>query len=41
MSAHSPGSNCEDFDEGILTIYQSLFKIYADNMAEPDEENTG
>lgn len=41
MSAHSPGSNCkEDFDEGTLTTYQSLFEMYADNMAEPDEENT-
>lgn len=40
MSAHSPGSNCEeDFSEGTLTTYQSLFKMYADKMTEPDEEN--
>lgn len=36
MSSHSPGSNCEeDFGDGYLTSYQSLFKIYDDSM--PDE----
>jgi len=41
MSDHSPGSNCEeDFSEGTLTTYQCLFKMYVNDMTEPDEENT-
>jgi len=31
MSAHSPGNNCEeDFGEGTLTSYQSLFEMCTD-----------
>lgn len=29
MSAHSPGSNCEeDYGDGCLTSYSSLFETY-------------
>lgn len=39
MSAHSPGSNCEDdFGEGTLTTYQALIDMYADSQ-ETDEED--
>lgn len=39
MSAHSPGSNCEeDFGEGTLTTYQALIDMYA-NSHETDEED--
>jgi len=40
MSAYSPGSNCEeDFGEGTLTSYQSLFEMYADTQEiEEDQE---
>lgn len=40
MWAHSPGSNWEeDFSEGILTSFQSLFNIYADANKTEDEKN--
>ncbi|KAF0704545.1 Transposable element P transposase, partial [Aphis craccivora] len=39
MSAHSPGSNCEeDFGEGTLTSYQSLFEMYADTQEIEEED---
>lgn len=39
MSAHSPGSNCEeDFGEGTLTTYQALIDMYAESQ-ETDEED--
>jgi len=36
MSAHSPGSNCEE--ECTLTTYQKLIVMYADSQ-ETDEED--
>lgn len=39
MSAHSPGSNCEeDFGEGTLTTYQSLIDMYADSQETEEED---
>lgn len=41
MSAHSPGSNCEeDSGEGCLTSYKSLFSVYNDvDTLEPEHDS--
>ncbi|KAF0747283.1 THAP-type domain-containing protein, partial [Aphis craccivora] len=39
MSSHSPGSNCEeDFSDGCLTSYKTLFEIFEDNLPEQCDE---